>query len=231
MKKFYSVFVVLGIVLVTFMLFKYCIIDYTDRKEGVNLIAALNDSLQVVKKSNDEKSYLIQTLQLENSDNFIKIKTANEEIKELQELVSKNKKAKTATIVKTITKVDTVFAIRDLNSNYWEKDLRGYGKWVTGKITLLKKDTLNKAFDLGVNLKIFDELNIIHKKDKDGKMFVEVTNSNPFSEVKSLRSYYQIENYRKKRFSIGPNLSYGFNSDGKSSIFLGLGVQYGLINF
>ena len=69
------------------------------------LIESLNDSISYYKDKNGILHSKISVIEVERMKDFTKLNLTNKELKELQELVKKYKNVKSATIIKTETKV------------------------------------------------------------------------------------------------------------------------------
>lgn len=241
-NKLFFITIVIAVVL-NLRLVKSCNNNRKIEKEKQFLIEALSDTIKYYRDENQQNVARLQVIQYENAENFIKLASANDEIKRLQELVKKSgKNTSVATQIITKTVVDTTYHLEKIYSG-WKHDLKQtFGNWITGELSFAPTDKTNEFGEIiyfsRVNLQVHDKLNIVHKKDADGRMFVEITNENPFSKIESLRSYYKTEdkpkilaNNKPKRFSVGPNLSYGLNYKGEFLPYLGIGVQYNVIRF
>ena len=157
-------------------------------------------------------------------DYFLKLKLKDKEIVELQDLVKKYKNVKSATIIKTETKIvektvnktvlDTISNTPIYESSFNLKD------YIWGDI-VAKKDTT----DIKINIK--NDFNIVTYKEK-GKLVLDVSDKNPYSITKSQRSYINLP--KQKKFGLGVNVGYGISKSGLSP-YIGLGVNYNLINF
>lgn len=206
------------------------------------LIESLEDTVKVWRDKDSlshAKILAIETLRVKD---FLDIKTKDEEIKELQQLVKtykdrlKNKgsvtifDSNTNVDIKTPTKVDTVFI--DNNGEVIKKLVFksefNLQDWVIGTTEATEDST-------SIKLKVKNEYNVIIGEESQGifkkpKIFVEVINKNPFSETTKLRTY-QVSSKPIKKFGVGPNVSYGMSEDFQFKVFLGIGLQYNLIRF
>nr|DAV49330.1 MAG TPA: hypothetical protein [Caudoviricetes sp.] len=188
------------------------------------LIESLNDSINYYKDKNGILHSKISVIEVERTKDFTKLNLTNKELKELQELVKKYRNVKSATIIKTETKViekivnktilDTVSNTPIYKSNF---NLKGY---IWGDI-VAKKDTT----DIKINIK--NDFNIVTYKEK-GKLILDVSDKNPYSITKTQRSYINIP--KQKRWGLGINAGYGISNSGLSP-HIGLGVNYNILNF
>lgn len=190
------------------------------------MLKALNDSIQYFKDKDGLNKARISILETSNLEYFTSLNIRDQEIKNLQNLVTKNKKnLKSATIIKTITKIDTIVkevkVKADDNIREAFYDLNG---WVYGSITSYRDST-------GISIKIKNDLSIMHKKDRKGS-YVEVFDKNPYTTTEAIRSYYKTDKLTKKsNWSLGINASYGVNYKGEFIPYIGIGINRNLINF
>lgn len=177
-----------------------------------------------------------------NSNNILDIESKNQEIRELQKLIGdyKSKLKKQGSVTnftsntdlnfKIVTEVDTVYVYRDGEEEQRFLFLSQFNldNWVTG---LIETDIDTTK----VSMKIRNEYAVVIGEESQGlfkpkKQFVEVMNKNPYSETVKLKTY-QVESPKDKKFSVGPYVGYGVNSDLKSQATIGVGVQYNIYKF
>lgn len=218
-KNIFSWLVLIFIIIIIIFCVKAC--NNNIRKENSKLIESLNDSISYYK---DVEGVLHSKISVIEDDYFLKLKLKDKEIVELQDLVKKYKNVKSATIIKTETKIVEKIvnkAVLDTISNtpIYESsfNLKNY---IWGDI-VAKKDTT----DIKINIK--NDFSIVAYKEKN-KLILDVSDKNPYSITKSQRSYINLP--KQKRFGLGVNASYGISKSGLSS-YIGLGVNYNLINF
>lgn len=209
----------IGLFLLISLMFKEC----TNREQEISskrLIAQLNDSLQSYRDKEGKMISKISTIEIDNMSFFKQLQVKDKTIQELQKLVKKGTLA--ASIIKTETKVDTVFRttkIKDTVNITYETDFDVQG-WIWGIVSMNKDTTSLKVFTR-------DQYDIRLSKEKDGT-YIDVINHNPFSTTQEVRSVYKLP--KQKKFGIGVNLGYGITSYGLSP-YIGLGINYNLINF
>lgn len=213
------IYIVLIIIFVIFAL-KRCKNDIREFS-NIDKLETLTDSIKYYK---DNYNVLHSRISIIESDNFTKIKSKDKDIQELQELVKKYKNVQAATVIKTETKVvekivnKPIFDTISRETAYYSKfDLDGF---VWGEI-IAKKDST----DLILNVR--NDFNIVSHYDK-GKLVLDVSDKNPYSITKSQRSYINLP--KQKRWGLGINAGYGISKSGLSP-YIGLGVNYNLINF
>lgn len=187
------------------------------------LIESLNDSISYYKDKNGILHSKISVIEVERMKDFTKLNLTNKELKELQELVKKYKNVKSATIIKTETKVvekiinktilDTISNTPIYKSNF---NLKGY---IWGDI-VAKKDTTD------IKISIKNDFSIVTYKEK-GKLILDVSDKNPYSITKTQRSYINIP--KQKRWGLGINAGYGISNSGLSP-YIGLGINYSILN-
>ena len=237
-KKLIILLAIVSVLLLSsFFLFRHEIRDLQ------SLYASTQDTVKYWKNKNGENVAKISVLETDKARDFIKMATKDSTIKELQELVKKYKKqlnnGGSATIIQTITEYDTTYVsthhldtiyfptstVLDSISNRWIKSRFGF---VNG----------NTVFSLNVvndySLVIGEESRGLFRKKE---IFAEVTNHNPYTTTKTLRTY-QVAVQRQKRWGIGPNFSVSaipvLTGGSQFLQFLptvGIGVQYNFINF
>ena len=83
-----------------------------------------------------------------------------------------------------------------------------------------------------INMKIEkDIVNFDYTVALDKNNNIHITSNNPYVKYNSI-SGFTLPKPRKKRFGIGPNFSYGYDPvNNKPAFFIGVGVQYNLIQF
>ena len=182
-----------------------------DTIKNNKLIESLNDSISYYKDKNGILHSKISVIEVERMKDFTKLNLTNKELKELQELVKKYKNVKSATIIKTETKIvekivnktvlDTISNTPIYKSNF---NLKGY-----------------------IKISIKNDFNIVTYKEK-GKLILDVSDKNPYSVTKAQRNYINIP--KQKRCGLGINAGYGINNNGLSP-YIGLGINYNLFNF
>nr|DAR82936.1 MAG TPA: hypothetical protein [Caudoviricetes sp.] len=211
--------VVLIIIFIIFA-FKRCKNDIREFS-NIDKLESLTDSIKYYK---DNYNVLHSRISIIEADNFTKIKSKDKDIQELQELVKKYKNIQAATVIKTETKVVEKIVNKPIldtvskETTYYSKfDLDGF---VWGEI-IAKKDST----DLILNIR--NDFNIVSHYDK-GKLVLDVSDKNPYTVTKSQRSYINLP--KQKRWGLGINAGYGVSKSGLSP-YIGLGVNYNLINF
>mgnify|MGYP001691746864 FL=1 len=209
----------IGLFLLISLMFREC----SDRDREINskrLIEQLNDSLRSYRDKEGKMISRISSIEVDNMSFFKQLEVKDKTIQELQKLVKKGTFA--ASIIKTETKVDTVFRttkIKDTVNITYETDFDVQG-WIWGTVAMNRDTTSLRVFTR-------DQYDIRLSKEKDGT-YIDVINHNPFSTTQEVRSVYKLP--KQKKFGIGVNLGYGMTSYGLSP-YIGLGINYNLINF
>ena len=213
------ILIIIGLFLLLSLMFKEC--SSRDKEiSSKRLIEQLNDSLQSYRDKEGKMISRISTIEVDNMSFFKQLQVKDKTISELQKLVKKGTFA--ASIIKTETKVDTVFKttkIKDTVNITYETDFDVQG-WIWGTVSMNKDTTSLRVFTR-------DQYDIRLSKEKDGT-YIDVINHNPFSTTQEVRSVYKLP--KQKKFGIGVNLGYGMTSYGLSP-YIGLGINYNLINF
>lgn len=218
-KNIFSWLVLIFAIIIIIFCVKAC--NNGIRKENSKLIESLNDSISYYR---DVEGILHSKISVIEDDYFLKLKLKDKEIVELQDLVKKYKNVKSATIIKTKTKIvekivnktvlDTISNTPIYESSFNLKD------YIWGDI-VAKKDTT----DIKINIK--NDFNIVTYKER-GKLVLDVSDKNPYSVTKVQRSYINLP--KQKRFGLGVNAGYGISKSGLSP-YIGLGVNYNILNF
>lgn len=218
--KFLDIICIVLIIIFIIFAFKRCKNDIREFS-NIDKLESLTDSIKYYK---DNYNVLHSRISIIEADNFTKIKSRDKDIQELQELVKKYKNVQAATVIKTETKVvekivnKPIFDTISRETAYYSKfDLDGF---VWGEIVAKKDST-----DLILNIR--NDFNIVSHYDK-GKLVLDVSDKNPYSITKSQRSYINLP--KQKKWGLGINAGYGISKNGLSP-YIGLGVNYNLINF
>ena len=243
LNKTTSIVSIVLIIVLSFFIVRSCNQDKII-SEKTNLISSLNDTIKIWKDKNGISHSKTEVIKTSSVNDFLKQNVKDEETKELQNTVKKDKNrlGKQGSVTKfngiiefekeIPTLRDTIYIPKDglvikkpvYNSSF---DMDG---WVVGSIKASEDSTK-------INLKVKNDYTVIIGEEKTGflglgkrKPFVEVTNKNPYSETTSLKTY-QVENYKIKRFGIGPNISYSLGANGQLYPTFGIGLQYNVIRF
>lgn len=193
--------------------------------EQSNLIESLQSGLKTWKDKDSLDHAKIQIIETSRERDFLKIQSKDSTITELQDLLKKSKinKRGSVTVIKTSTKVNTKTQTQvkdDIYLSHFNLD-----NWVIGN-TIASRDSTE------INLKIKNDYSVVIGNESQGwfkkpKMFVEVTNNNPYTDIKTLRTY-KVVSPREKKFGLGPIIGYGIGSN-TTGVFIGIGLQYSLI--
>ena len=243
LNKITSIVSIVLIIILSFFIVKSCNQDKII-SEKTNLINALNDTVKIWKDKNGISHSKTEVIKTSSINDFLKQNVKDKETKELQNVVKENKNrlGKQGSVTKfngiiefekeIPTLRDTIYIPKDglvikkpvYNSSF---DMDG---WVVGSVKASEDSTK-------INLRIKNDYTVIVGEEKTGflglgkrKPFVEVTNKNPYSETTSLKTY-QVENYKIKRFGVGPNISYSLGANGQLYPTFGIGLQYNIIRF
>lgn len=193
------------------------------------LIESLNDSISYYRDENGVLHSKITAIEVDNIEKFKKLNIKNEEIKELQKLIKKYKDVQSATVFKTKTEIKEIFktdtvVVNDTLLPVYKSDFMLYGGTdklqVYGHIRMEKDST-------ALELHMIDRFKIVTHKEKD-KIILDISNENPYSVTESQRAVIKIP--KQKRIGLGVNAGYGISKSGLSP-YIGLGVNYNLLNF
>ena len=138
-------------------------------------------------------------------------------------------KMKSDTIVKTITQKDTVYNLSWSSSDNKYYNINGVTN-VKYDFTSFNTQINNLSLSTGLYLNIIEENKKIKLIGKTDNPYINIINMDGVildpSKNPVLRKYY-----KQKRFSIGPTIGYGLTSDMKFRPYIGIGINYGIIQF
>lgn len=226
---------------------------YTKVGEQANDMAALTDTLRQHKDNEGRLVSTITSFRGQSAKDFIKIKTKDSTITELQKVVKINEKriknTGSATVFTSTTNVDTgaktkiTYSQKDQDSiqrakkdtgrriayiyPIYESDIN-WGKWGSFHTTSSKDSTHLKGFinnEYSVVVGEDNPPNLFHPFRK-ATPFSEVTNYNPYSTTKTLRTY-QTSLPPPKTWGIGITGGYGgvrANTQIYTGWFIGVGL-------
>lgn len=196
----------------------------------------LNDTLSSWKDKNGKQFSRIAVLEYENTKNFLDLDISNQEVRELQKLVEKYKKdlknKGSATIIKTETVYDTIKKLSPELAKQIEHLREGIFDSVHNRyISSVFGFRGNNSY---FNLMVHNNVSVVIGEEKQGFMkprrtVVTVSDDNPYSSTKGVRTF-SVEGKKVSRFGVGPQIGYGFTEKG-STYYIGVGVNYNLINF
>lgn len=209
----------IGLFLLISLMFREC----SDRDREISskrLIAQLNDSLQSYRDKEGKMISRISSIEVDNMSFFKQLQVKDKTIQDLQKLVKKGTLA--ASIIKTETKVDTVFKttkIKDTVNITYETDFDVQG-WIWGTVAINKDTTALRIFTR-------DQYDIRLSKEKDGT-YIDVINHNPFSTTQEVRSVYKLP--KPKKWDLNVSAGYGITPEGLKP-YIGIGIGRTLISF
>lgn len=211
-------------------------------KTAYALNKALNDTVTFWKTEEGFHKARISVLEAYSTRDFTELSSKDTIINKLQKLVEENKnsikKQGSITIIQSETKIDTTTKSIVNNNTKVQPDGKSpiysskinLGKWVTGEI-VAGRDSIS------TKLSFKQEMDLVIGREKTGflglgkgKTFVEATLHNPYSEIKTIRTY-QTTLPPTKKIHIGPTLMYGIGQDVRPGAYIGIGVTWGVINF
>ena len=213
------------------------------REELQSFYDASQDTIRFWKNKNGENVARIAVLSFERTEDFIRIKTKDDTIKKLQDLVAKYKKqlnnGGSATIIQTVTEYDTTYVSNiHLDTIYFPTatlldSVRN--RWISSHFGFINGNTtFSLSVDNVYSVVIGEENRGLFKKTRT---FAEVTNHNPYTKTKVLRTY-QVAKKKQSHWGIGPNFSVSaipVLSEGSVGLqflpTIGIGVQYNFIKF
>lgn len=165
-----------------------------ERKEYLNLINALGDTIKIWKDKDGLNRSKISVLESYRTQDFLTLQTKDKQILELQKRVKeykdKLKEGSSVTIIKGETVYDTIYetkdSIREILGEISIIDTVD-NKWITSVFGFNKDSTI-------YSLKVRNNYTVVIGEEKQGflkprKPFAEVINENPYSVTDTLRTY------------------------------------------
>lgn len=218
-----------SIVVVIFLCFFLSMIIYRCERleQKVDNYEILSDSLTHYKNKHGEDVARINVLECKKNEDFLKLKTKDSTIKELQSLVKEhNHKIKDngiATIIHTETTIhDTIPVIYRGDTVFFDEE----NEWLTlyGQII---KDSLSYYLLINNKFKMITG-------EEGGKKYSEFICENPYTSTSVLRVYQNIP--KKKRFVLSAGGGAGAGIDALSGrfcipIFLGISLGVKILEF
>lgn len=203
------------------------------------IIDNLNSQLKTYRNKDGQQVARIDFLEQERTKDFLKLETQDSTISELQSLVERYKsdlkKGGSATIIKTVTKIDTIIKqVEVVGDSIYPTYIGGVelGEWVSAQISA-NKDSI----DLSLNIR--NDYSVVFGREKTGflglgkrQSFAEVTNHNPYTETEAIRTY-SVKPLKQSRWGLGTMVGYGISTGDNNSLswFVGAGLSYQLIKF
>lgn len=197
--------------------------------ELTNVVSAVNEKMVQYRDKYGKEVTKREIIQTSRVNDFVNYKTNDSLLMELQQQVKSFKKQLknngSSTIYEGETKVDksTVTNVYYIDSNYVYKS-NFSDKWITYDIVSSKDSTK-------LDLKVENKYNVVIGEERVSlfkrKPFATVTNYNPYSKIKDLRTY-QVKT-KNRKWGLGGNVSYGVSSDLQPRLYLGVGLNYNLI--
>lgn len=208
---------------------------YTE-KEQLNLIAALQDSVHHFKDKDSINTARIAVIETEKVSTFLKLKSIDSSVIALQDLVQSYKKqlshGGSATNVGTVTHIDTTITPTIVLTDTVRKDSFVYiyptyldtikDKWM---VYTSESKRLSHSFKLTLH----NDYSIVIGTEK-GKVFADIKTYNPHTIVDNVRTY-QVSRPPPKNWGIGPAVGYGWGTNAKQTIFVGVVISYHLVKF
>lgn len=199
-----------------------------DRKvdELNKLMYAMNDTMTSERNKNGEHVAKIAAFETQSVKDFLQLQTQDSTIKKLQDEVKRYKNklsgGGSVTVIttetsaqgsttSTITESDTV--MKDSMIYVYPKyefTINQFGKWITGS-GYAKLDSSYLDLKVVNNYTVtvgYEKRKIPGKFFKQKVAFAEVTNENPYTETKSLRSY-TVSVPKQKNFGVMVGIGYG----------------------
>lgn len=231
-------FIFIGLILISIFL------NTNKNSEKIDLIEALNSDLKKWKDIDSLNNAKIQVLQTEKTKTFLKLKTNDSLVKELQKLVKKKDKEYSslysATIfnsstnintstVSEIIKYDTIISNNTVSIYPTYSSKLNLSNWIYGKVISNKDSSI-----LDIKVRNIYSITIgVEKKNifSKGKTYVDIKNHNPYTETEKMRTYQVLNTIKYKKIGIGPVVGLGIDKKINPTFFIGFGLQYSIFKF
>ena len=167
-------------------LFVYLTREVHNHKQNAEMYAqltqSLTDSLTQHKDSLGRVVYRISALEARNEQAFKDLIVKDSTIKKLQAAVDAY--TKQISIINSTTSASKDFKFgNQINPGNYFFDFDG---WIKARLSVTTPE------DMTLSVEVINELSVMHKVDPEtGKMYVEVTDANPYVRTHALRSYYR----------------------------------------
>lgn len=254
-ERIYKITSIVIIVILILLNLKSCQNTKNTINDYSQTINALSDTVTSYRTKDGMQVAKIQLIETEKLQQFLEIQSKDAEIIKLQEEVKKNKKrignSGSVTVVTNTTEVqssdttyitskdtiirnDTIFIYPEYSSLIKKGLRKDSTYWATINVKSNKDST-----SVGVSLNNSYVVVIGNERKKGFKNlfkpkvpFVEVTNENPYTETKTLRSY-QVKVPKSKKFGVGIHVGYGLILDKQPILrpYVGIGINYNIIEF
>lgn len=205
-----------------------------------NLVNNLSDTLVKVTNKLGEEKTRTSILETYRTSDFIRIKSKDSILLTLQGKVKyyqdQLKNGGNVSVItnstninntgETIIKYDTIYSPQSQIEIFPVYEMSLNNKWYQGNIKASQDSTtLNLQIDNEYSIVIGEEGKWYKKKTP----FVEVTNNNPYTKTKTLKTY-EVSKPLDKKFGLGIFLGYGIGVSGLTPM-IGVGINYNLIKF
>lgn len=235
------VFLIVGALLIWYT---YLYMNAKDElQSNLDLLNASQKETVFYKDKYGRESALSEQMKVINADQFLKLKSSDSIITELQQLVKDNKNklsegGSSATVIKSegqvIKTTPTVINTPGTIEDGFEYETNYEDKWAKYNI-IANKDSIKLDF------KYVDKYSLVLGKQKDSTLsffprllskkvdYAWVTTASPYSKIKSTKTM-QVVVPPEPRLSLGIQAGYGFGgSNLQPAPYVGIGVSYRLL--
>ena len=195
------------------------------------VIESLQNELKDLNQSSEEDKRLISSL----------IKSKQQQLENINQLklIASRKDEKISRLINISTnlEIDSKTKMKAVDTTYQRKRYTSYWEDADDWASIASVFDMNTG-DVKHSLSIRNQLTIA-EVEKDGELFVHVTNDNPFTTTTQGSNYFKIQTLpsvpdKGNRFSFGLNAGYStifFNDKISHGPTIGIGLQYALIRF
>lgn len=200
-------------------------------KDNLSFIAALNDTVKYYSTKNGEQAASIEVFETQSVDQFLKIRSKDSLLTELQNRVSQyKKKLDDMTLFEAIGQVSSApktEVIRDSDFVFPVYKSRFLDSWIDLSITATKDS-------IPFSLEYREKYAVTQLKDKNGD-YVEIVSLSPYVKVDNIRSFRLTNNIPKtKRWGLSLYGGFGTVYYDKKVVLgpeIGIGVTYDIFQW
>ena len=223
--KYITIILTITVIVLIVLLSRSC--EDINNRDSIN--AGLNSKLKVWRNHIGQVEAERNAIYATSAKQLLEIENLQGTNKRLQDILIRDQRSSTAishdTRTEIIYRTDTVTVIDTVRGQpvYYAAFS---DQWKSGEVTM--------AVD-SLNLKVTSVNKYDYKITKSKHWFkpdtvkVNVVNLNPHTTTDDLSGFTLIE--AQKNWSVGPSIGYGFTGSGKPSVFIGVSLQYSLIQF
>jgi hypothetical protein len=253
MKKEYVPFMLIGVIIILILLLSKGCNKIKELQTSNSLLEHLDDSAKFYRNKFGELVARNVVLENNSTKEFLKIKSSDSLINQLQARVKEYQKqlksGGSVTNINTSTNIHKGIATQIMDREddifYWRNRFEPFDlnkkkdttkndvyfsnykdKWIDYQISAFK-DTIY------LDVEITDKYSVVVGSERDKwykkkKTFVDVISESPYTQIKSLKAYKVSDERKPTRLSLGIQIGYGLTPIPKP--YIGIGLQYNVLN-